>query len=270
MNASILMVVPTLGRRPEYLDESLASITSQGGDTDIVVVSPDVPEVRAIAAEHGARWVLEPARGGQSGALNEGLRAAKPDTTYFAWLCDDDVLTSGSLEAATAALDARPDASMVYGWCDYVDEHGQVVFSSKAGRLAGAILGWGPNLIPQPGSLMRLRDVLEVGGIDESCRLTMDLDLFLRLRKRGQVLSLKRTLAHFRWHSDSLTVSQEKASMDEADRVRQRYMGPTTARLYGILRWPGRWALLLAKRRVGRNAARTSAAAADGVSRSEQ
>ncbi len=258
MNTSILMVVPTLGRRPEYLAQSLTSIGTQGVDTDIVVVSPDIAETRAIIDDHGARWVRDPARGGQSGALNEGLRSARPDAKYFAWLCDDDILTPGSLAAASSVLEGHPEASMVYGWCDYINERGEVVFSSRAGRWAAATLRWGPNLIPQPGSLMRLSDVVRAGGIDESCRLTMDLDLFLRLRKRGKLLFLEQTLAQFRWHSDSLTVSQQKASMDEADMVRQRYMAPWTARLYRVLRWPGRWALLAAKRRVQRNAAARS------------
>jgi GT2 family glycosyltransferase len=252
------MVVPTLGRRIELLRQSLASIRSQEVDADIVVVSPDLPSVRAVVTEFGARFVPDPKRGGQSGALNAGLEAAAQHNKYFAWLCDDDILTPGSLGAAEAALEGDPEASMVYGWCDYIDGQGRVLFSSRAGRLARTILLWGPNLVPQPGSLMRLSDVVEAGGIDESCRLTMDLDLFLRLRQRGRVLCLERTLAQFRWHSDSLTVSQQKASMDEADQVRQRYMGAVGARLYPVLRWPGRWALLLAKRRVNRRAQRTS------------
>lgn len=254
MNASILMVVPTLGRRIELLGLSLASIRDQAVPVDIVVVSPDTPEVRAVVATYGARFVADPGRGGQSGALNEGLEAAGPDAQYFAWLCDDDLLTPGSLAQATAALEAHPKASMVYGWCDYIDERGVVLFTNKAGRIAALISAWGPNLIPQPGSLMRLRHVIEAGGMNEECRLTMDLDLFLRLRRLGAVLSLPQTLAQFRWHSDSLTVSQQAASMDEADRVRQSHLSPAAARSYQVLRWPGRWALQLAKRRVQRQA----------------
>lgn len=254
-----LIVVPTLGRRPELLRRALESITSQeAGDVDIVVVAPRDRGVEQLATSYGARFVPDPASGGQSGALNAGIRAAREDTEFFGWLCDDDLLTPGSLSATTAALRSHPGATVAYGWCDYIDMEDRVVFRSRAGRLAARILPWGPNLVPQPGSLMRYSEVVAVGGIDEAATVTMDLDLFLRLRKRGPFVALPRTLACFRWHPDSLTVSGEKFSMEQADRVRQKHMSRAGARAYEYLRWPGRWALWLAKRRVDRNTARTA------------
>jgi GT2 family glycosyltransferase len=255
-----LVVVPTLGRRPALLDKSLASIRSQDcPDLDLVAVAPEGRGVEDLVATYGGRFVTDPGSGGLSGALNAGLGAATPGTEYFAWLGDDDLLASGSLQATTCALDANPDAVMVFGWCDYIDEHDTVVFRSRAGRLAAATITFGPNLIPQPGSLFRYADVVAVGGLDESVKLAMDLDLFLRLRKRGRLLALRQTLASFRWHADSATVSGETASMEESDQLRMKYMPRPVAAAYRVLRWPGRWALLLAKRRVMRNTARAAA-----------
>jgi hypothetical protein len=150
---------------------------------------------------------------------------------------------------------------MVYGWCDYIDDNGTVIFSSRAGRLAGRILRFAPNLVPQPGSLMRLSDVRQVGGVDEELKLSMDLDLFLRLRSRGRLIALSRTLASFRWHADSSTVLAEAASAEESDRVRMRYMSAPMARVYRLARWPGRWALQLVKIRVRAKARRAQASA---------
>jgi GT2 family glycosyltransferase len=250
------MVVPTLGRRLEHLDLCLRSIASQDvPGIDLVVVAPEAPRTLALVERYGGRLVPDPHRG-MSGALNAGFESAVEGTPYVAWLGDDDVLSQGSLAATTAALDASPDASMVYGWCDYIDEDGRVVFSSRAGRLAERILRFGPNLVPQPGSLMRLSDVRAVGGVDEGLTLSMDLDLFLRLRRRGRLLNLDQTLASFRWHADSATVSAEKASADQADRVRMRYMSTPGATAYRVARWPGRWALRLVKLRVRAKARR--------------
>lgn len=258
---TILMVVPTLGERPEMLSRAFASIRDQDVPVDLVAVGPRGRGVEELVAEFGGRYVAEPSTGGQAGAINAGFGAARAGTTFAAWLCDDDLLTPGSLRATKAALDAHPAATVAYGWCDYVDLEDRVVFRSRAGRVAAWVLPWGPNLIPQPGSLMRFADVLAVGGVDVSATVTMDLDLFLRLRQRGPLVSLRQTLAFFRWHADSLTVSGEDFSMEQADRVRMAYMTATGARLYEYLRWPGRWALKLAKRRVRHNtakAARTS------------
>jgi GT2 family glycosyltransferase len=255
----ILVVVPTLGRRPELLRKAFESITSQAiADIDIVAVAPCGRGVESLVTEFGGRFVADPASGGQSGAINAGIAAAREGTTYFAWLCDDDLLTPGSLRATTSALATHPEATVAFGWCDYIDNDDRVVFRSRAGRVAASILRWGPNLVPQPGSLMRLADVVAVGGVDETATVTMDLDLFLRLRQRGRFVALRQTLACFRWHEDSLIVSGEKFSMEQADQVRMKYMSPLGARAYNYLRWPGRGALWLAKRRVDHNTARAA------------
>lgn len=259
-SARVLMVVPTLGQRLDHLESCLESITSQAvPGLDLVLVAPVSKKVEALARTYGGRLVPDPRRG-MSGALNAGFEAALPETVYVGWLGDDDLLTHGSLAATTAALDADPGASMVYGWCDYIDSRGAVVFSSRAGRWAARCITFAPNLVPQPGSLMRLADVQAVGGVDEGLRLSMDLDLFLRLRKRGRIVGLRRTLALFRWHADSSTVLSQEASAEEADQVRMRYLPPVAAGVYRVARWPGRWALRLVRWRVSRAALRSESA----------
>jgi GT2 family glycosyltransferase len=256
---TVTLVVPTLGLRPELLARSLGSVTSQGiSDLDLVVVAPAGRGVEALAAQAGGRFVPDPGSGGLSGALNAGLRAARPGASYFSWLGDDDLLSPGSLAATVRAFEQHPDAVLVYGWCDYIDEDDRVLFRSRAGRLAARILAWGPNLIPQPGCLMRYDAVVAAGGLDESVRLAMDLDLFLRLRRHGRFVALPQTLASFRWHADSATVRSEGVSMEESDQLRMKYMSAWSARTYRVLRWPGRLALWLAKRRVDHNAARVA------------
>ena len=250
------MVVPTLGQRLAHLDLCLDSIVSQGiSGIDLVLVAPESPEIQALAERYGGRVVPDPRRG-ISGALNAGFEAAAPGTEYVAWLGDDDLLSPGSLAATTSTLDAQPHASMVYGWCDYIDEEGVVIFANRAGPLAGRILRFAPNLVPQPGSLMRLSMVRAVGYLDEQLKLSMDLDLFIRLQSRGRLIALKQTLACFRWHSDSATVLAEAASAEESDRVRMRYMPAPLASVYLLARWPARWALKLVKVRVRAKARR--------------
>jgi len=257
---SLLFVVPTLGERPGYLERSLQSIVDQEQvGLDLVLVAPRGRGVEEMATRFGGRFVEDPRRNGLSGALNAGLASAPPGTRYFTWLGDDDLLTPGSLSATVTALDADPGSVVAYGWCDYIDAEDALVFRSRAGRLAKAVLRFGPNLIPQPGSLLRYDDVVAVGGLDESVRLAMDLDLFLQLRRRGRFVAIPKTLASFRWHADSATVGNEHASMEESDRLRMKYMSRPAARAYEYLRWPGRWALVAAKRRVDRNVAQQSA-----------
>src|SRR4051812_46798594 len=99
-----LVVVPTLGQRPELLRKALASIQAQNvAELDLVAVAPLGRGVEQMVGEFGGRFVPDPGRGGLSGALNAGLAAADPDTSYFAWLGDDDLLANGSLTSTLAA-----------------------------------------------------------------------------------------------------------------------------------------------------------------------
>lgn len=251
----ILVVIPTLGHRAELLRKAAASVRMQGGcDVDLVLVSPPSEMVDSIANEFGARLVLDPGRG-LSAALNEGLGAASEGTEFFGWLGDDDLLREGALQATATGLQRQPKAVLVYGWCDYIDDDDVTFFSSRAGRWAARLLAWGPDLVPQPGSLMRLSAVEAVEGLDESLRFAMDLDLFLKLRRVGRLISLPQTLSAFRWHGDSLTVANQGLSADEADRVRRRHLSQWASLTWPVWRWPLRWSLAGVKLVVKRRAA---------------
>lgn len=251
-------MVPTLGRRLEFLDLTLRSIRDQDVVADIVVVVPvEREEARALARSHGAAVVDDP--GSQPAAINAGVAAAGAGCAYVNWIGDDDLLTPGSLRATVGALARDPDAVVAFGACQYIDDAGRPLWVSRAGRWAVRILGWGPDLIPQPGMLVRHADWDAVGGVDETLRFAFDLDLLLRLRPRGRFVDVGRVVSAFRWHPDSLTVSDRTASLDESERVKRRYLEPATRRLAWTWEGPVRLATRLAAREVTRRARRLSA-----------
>jgi GT2 family glycosyltransferase len=257
--ARVLIVVPTLGDRVGMLEQTLRSIAGQQvagrRAADIVVVAPvQAEDARALARTFGATVVDDP--GGLSAAINTGLGAAGPRHEYGNWIGDDDLLTAGSLSTTVAALDADPSAVAAFGYCDYIDDDGNRLFTSRAGRLAPWLMTWGPDLVPQPGALFRLDAVRSVGGIDPTLSYAMDLDLLLRLRRRGRLLNTRRTLASFRWHATSTTVANRTPSLDEAEMVKRRYLGPRTRVVAPFWERPVRGATRLAARRVNRLAAR--------------
>ena len=220
---SVLAVVPTLGERVDTLGAALASIRSQEGvDVTLVVVVPEAAaEARRIAEEHGAVIVDDPRRG-LSAAVNVGIEAAGTES-YFSWIGDDDELRPGGLRVL-AALIERESAVVAFGACDYMDGDNRVFAVSRAGDWATRVLGWGPDLIPQPASLTQLDDIRAVGPFDESLRFVMDLDMFLRLRQRGRFVSTPQTVASYRWHPDALTVANRDVSIAEAEAVKRRHL----------------------------------------------
>jgi len=257
-SADVLLVVATLGRRPEYLRQTLTSIRDQSVPADIVIVAPlDAPGIAEAAREFGAALVPDP--GSLPKAINLGVERALTHHAFVNWLNDDDVLEPGSLAATVSALKAHPTASAASGACRYIDGNGRQLWISRAGRWAPRILSWGPDLIPQPGMLIRASAWRQVGGLDTSYRLAFDLDLLLRLKRLGPLIDCGAVVSSFRWHADSLTVDDRGTNLAESERAKRKALSPGARRLAWLWERPVRIATRMAAREVGRRARRLGA-----------
>ena len=251
----VLVVVPTLGKRPELLEQCLASIRQQDIPTDIVLVGPTTSdEVQAAARRFDAALREDP--GGLAAAINLGVASYGGDADLVNWLGDDDLLEPGSLSATANALDANSHAVLAYGACRYIDDDGRELWISKAGPWAPRILTWGPDLIPQPGMLMRRWAWEAVGGLDEGFRFAFDLDLLLKLKALGAFVDVDRIVSSFRWHSSSLTVSDRSQSLHESEVARRRALSSTARNLAWLWEKPVRGATRVAAWEVSRRAAK--------------
>ena len=221
----VLVVIPSLGQRPETLVEALKTCVDLAKlvpSRTIVVLPKEARDARSLARAHGAEVVDDPGQG-MAQATNRGL-ASRQTERFYVWLGDDDRLVPEGVQQLVRALEAHPSSPVAYGRCDYIDEHGVVGFTSGAGQLARAVLGWGPNLVPHPGSVIRLDALEEIGLYKPELHFALDLDMFLSLRSLGSFVYRPVTSAQFRWHSTSLTVSHRRESTREAVNVRLSHM----------------------------------------------
>jgi GT2 family glycosyltransferase len=251
----ILVVLPTLGDRVEHLRETLATVDAARTEVDLtlaVVLPESAGEARALAVAHGAVIALDPRRG-ISEAINAGIALAT-DEEYYAWIGDDDLFRPGGLLTLRRMLEAREGAVVAYGGCDYIDPSGRVIGTSRAGRVAQWLLPWGPDLIPHPGSLIRLDDLRAVGCFDPELKYAMDLDVFLKLRRQGAFVSTRRSVSAFRWHPESLTVANRRASSDEAAWVKARHLPAILRPVSPLWHQPVKWAASVAARSVNKRA----------------
>ena len=226
MVTKIGIVIPTAFNRPEYLPLAYKSIASQQGEfeLEILVGTPEgkIEAVRA-ALPPGAKIVAESTEPGLAKKLDLLLRELSVDCDIIGWLGDDDLLSEGSIAQSVAAFEKDPDVVMTYGGCDYIDANGDVIFTNQSGEWASKILRFGPQLIPQPGSLMRRAAFEKTRGLSNEFALAFDFDLFLQLKNQGKFSYLNQTLAQFRWHPNSLSVKRRMRSATEASRVRRRH-----------------------------------------------
>jgi len=231
--AGIGIVVPTLGRRVPALGRALASLTAQRttlpGDCPltVVVVVPPQPEARAVATAAGAAILDDP--GSFAGAINAGIawlrQHTTPEPAYVGWLNDDDELLPGALSRVAARLDADARAVAAFGQCWYVGADDRPLWLSAYGRWAPSILGWGPDLVPQPGLLIRAAQWQRIGGLADDLHFAIDLDLLLRLRRRGGLAYEPTPVARFRWQEGTKSVSERHDALQEATRVKRAHAG---------------------------------------------
>jgi len=220
------IVIPTLGERPEYLDECLRSIRA-AGEAHICLVAPETFSKDSYLGPGLAdQFVLDPGTG-VSNAINAGFSALPEEVEFINWLGDDDLLKEDSLNYSAKVLEQNPETVMVFGACNYIDSKGRVVWVNKSGQWASPLLHFGPDLIPQPGALFRRGAFEQVGGLSPKYNWAFDFDLFLNLKRIGRLLYVNRTLASFRWHPESLSVEFRNKSVQEASIVRVSHLpGP--------------------------------------------
>lgn len=245
------IVVPTLGTRPDYLEENLRSIRA-AGEAYVLVVAPASFDASELFNAGLIDQLVKDPKKGLAEAINLGFSLLPKETNLINWLGDDDLLTEGSLEKTSTTLAANSKASFVFGACDYIDDKGNQIWANKSGPWAVPLLRIGPDLIPQPGALFRRDAFNKVGQLSSKFGWAFDFDLFIKLSKVGKGVYLPETLAAFRWHPGSLSVGMRKKSVAEASAVRKSHL-PTWVRPISILwEWPIMQVTLMAGIRVSK------------------
>jgi glycosyltransferase involved in cell wall biosynthesis len=253
LKSRVGIVVPTLGKRPDYLLDCLSSIRNAVDSKFSVFVIVVAPESfnASIHLESGLvqSSVIDPGEG-LAEAINAGFLAMPSDIEFINWLGDDDLLMPGCLEITASILENNPDTVLVFGGCEYVDAKNRVVWVNRSGSWASPLLRFGPQLIPQPGSLFRASAFSRVGGLDTTYDWAFDFDLLIKMSKIGKLKYVDEVLARFRWHPESLSVEFRKMSVTEASKVRTSHLPALLRPFSCIWEYPVKQATLYAGNRV--------------------
>jgi len=230
--------MPSLNQA-RFLRAALESVLSQDyPDLEVVVMdggSTDGSVEILRGYGHRILFASEPDRG-QADALNRGF--ARSTGTVLAWLNSDDAYLPGAIQTAVAALEASPQATMVYGEGEIIDE---------AGRVLGPFIHTQPfdlwtlvnlsDFVLQPTVFMRAGAVRAVGGLDESLHFGLDWDLWIRLACRGPVVKVAERLAQSREYAATKTARGGWRRLCELRAIMTRYgtwRWPPGARAYGL------------------------------------
>lgn len=214
-----LTVVTPSYNQAAYLETTIRSVLSQGYPAlEYFVIDGGSSDASRSIIEHYAPrlsgWVSERDRG-QVDAILKGLDRATGD--WFIWINSDDVLAPGALWKVAAAIQSG-EVDLIGGVTRQFDEHGSrgsVVCQQLDVR--SLILEQLPSGCRwhQPAIWMR-REAMIASGIDPSSHFRFDYELLIRyLHRFPRVRYLDDTLAYFRFHNESKTVSTGPRFRDE-------------------------------------------------------
>ncbi|NPV76176.1 MAG: glycosyltransferase [Anaerolineae bacterium] len=180
-------------------------------------------------ADRLAGWVSEPDQG-QTDAINKGFARARGEV--LAWLNSDDTYQPGAVREVVEFLQSHPEAGMVYGDTNFIDEDGRVIGRFPAHQTDYRRLRQGYVHIPQQASFFRAELWRQVGPLDPSFYFAMDYDLWVRLAARAPLVYLPRVWANFRLHGGGKTIAADDRCWPEMLRVHLRDGGSRFSILY--------------------------------------
>ncbi|MBV6624297.1 MAG: glycosyltransferase [Rivularia sp. (in: Bacteria)] len=146
---------------------------------------------------------------------NRGIERARGQ--FISFLNADDTWTRDKLEAQLKALEANPQASVAYSWVDYIDEYGEFIRDGNHITINGDayeqlliqnVLENGSN------PLIRRQALINTGTFNELLTLAEDWDMWLRLAKRYDFVTVPRPQVLYR--ASSRSVSTNVLKMEKA------------------------------------------------------
>lgn len=210
----VSIITPTYNR-VDYIIQAIESVLAQtypyfemiivdDGSTDNTksVIEPFLQDARI------SYFYQENQR--QSVARNKGLDVANGD--YICFLDSDNYWFSDKLEKSFAAFSTNPEADIVYGDIVTVDEQGQEMTRDNMPRYSGKITRFllRDNYVSMNTAMVRKKCFEEMGGLDPSCEVADDYEMWLRFSAKFTYLYISEYLTYYRVMKDQISSNKDK------------------------------------------------------------
>lgn len=222
----ISIVTPSLNQG-DLIEETIQSVLSQtypnfeyiivdGGSTDgsVAIIEKYQHEL--------SYWVSEPDKG-QSDAINKGFERGTGD--LLCWVNSDDVLFPHCLENIAACYIKKNQPDIIHAWGVYIDAAGKITRLMRVPRQSRFFFFKGSWVAPSPTIFFRASLFRKIGGLDTRYRLSMDLDMWVKMmRANAKVALVPKYLGAFRWSSlnkTSVSISGKAVKSQENPETRQ-------------------------------------------------
>ncbi|MES2474557.1 MAG: glycosyltransferase family 2 protein [Verrucomicrobiota bacterium] len=231
------VITPSYGYG-HYIGDCLKSVAAQDGvRLEHLVMDAGSKDNTADVVKNfpHASFHQEPDKG-MSDGINKGFRRARGK--WVMWLNADDRLKPGALRALKDYAEAHPDADVIYGCWDFIDEKGDFLRRMT-------LLPFDRRILVQQGCYIgstacfykRETTIGEGHYLDIDFGYCMDGEYYARLAHLGKRFDyFPHVLADFRLHGESISQSSlGKSDMKNVLRMQRQAAEPRAVRrMYGI------------------------------------
>lgn len=205
----LVSIVTPSYNKAAFIEETILSVKNQTYPRieHIVIDGGSTDETLDILQKYSdsITWISEPDEG-QSDAINKGWKMAKGD--ILAYLNADDTCLPQAVETAVRFLNDHPDAGMVYGDCNYINERGETIRPCPGKEFDIKEMLCEGDIIPQPAVFFRRKVLDEVGYLDVKLYTCMDYDFYVRTALKFKLEYIPQLLATCRLYPGTKTISE--------------------------------------------------------------
>jgi glycosyltransferase involved in cell wall biosynthesis len=220
----VTIVTPTYNRA-SYLDETIQSVLGQDYPHIEYIVLDDgsIDNTREVLEKYTGRVMWETHQNmGETRTVNKGWRTAHGEIVSI--INSDDPLLPGAVSTAVAFMQSHPDILVAYPDWVRIGPDSQVINHVQVPEYDYLYMLRRHQCIVGPGAFTRRKSFDLIGMRDPDFKYVADFEYWLRLGLYGPFARIPKTLASFRVHPDSVSVSHMGTAMaDEHISLMQKF-----------------------------------------------
>lgn len=226
---SISIITPSLNQG-RFIEQTITSVLEQDYPylEYIVIDGGSTDNTLEVLKKYSNKilWISEP-DGGQSNAINKGLRMTSGDVV--AYLNSDDIYEPGALQVVGRFFASHTKAAWLTGRCRLINQYGTEIrrgitlyknfmLSTNNYQVLQVL-----DFISQPATFWRKKVFDEIGDFDDELDYAMDYDYSLRVGMKHKLWVVNKYLASFRIHPSSKSGAYTIAQFEEDFQIAKKY-----------------------------------------------
>ncbi|MFN9644464.1 MAG: glycosyltransferase family 2 protein [Cyanobacteriota bacterium] len=215
----ISIVIPTLNQADTIEDTLLSIIHQNYMNFEIIVIDGGSTDNTQHIISKYLPWIsyyISGVDSGQSNAINRGFAVATGD--IYAWINSDDYYLPFAFQRISQLFACNQEIDVIVGAGDVVSKHCKFLKHITPMQMNRQnLLKWleGEWIMQQAcfwtDAIWKLS-----GGVDESLKLLMDFDLWLRFSKRSKSITVNEPIAVMRYYPEIKTIALKDVVNEEA------------------------------------------------------